>query len=132
MNENKKKVLVFGYGLGFIAAFFALRLWVKHGWLVFPGGLLLAGLVLVVMSARDWQSVVPFYRRWMAVARVIGGIVSALVLTLLFYFVFAPAGIILRLLRKDILRKDIRPVNDSYWQKRPRAEFSREDYLRQF
>ena len=53
-------------------------------------------------------------------------------LALLFYLVFTPVGIILRIARKDFLDRELEPQARSYWIKRKKAEFDKENYKKQF
>jgi hypothetical protein len=57
-------------------------------------------------------------RWWMKLGLLLGRIVSPIALGLLFYFVFTPIGLIMRLLGKDplLLRRDAGAT--SYWRRR--------------
>lgn len=66
------------------------------------------------------------------ITQAIGESVTALILSVLFYVVITPMGLMMRLLRRDPLDKKIDKEKDSYWQKK---EVSGEDitgYERQF
>jgi len=73
-----------------------------------------------------------FYNRWMKAARFIGKIITGLVLSLLFYLVFGFAGILLRLLRKDLLDRKIDRNINSYWIEKDQVSFDKSCYTRQF
>jgi len=49
----------------------------------------------------------------------IGDGITKLLLAIIFYLVFTPAGLIIRLLGKDPLRRSIDKDRDSYWEKKP-------------
>ena len=68
----------------------------------------------------------------MRVAHVIGSIVTALILSALFYVVFGLVGIFLRLTRKDILNQTLEPEAKTYWIKKETVAFDKNNYLRQF
>jgi hypothetical protein len=68
----------------------------------------------------------------MAVAHFIGNIITGIILSVLFYFVFGIAGLILRLLKKDLLDRRLDPGAASYWVKRPKVTFNQEQYTRQY
>jgi uncharacterized protein involved in cysteine biosynthesis len=57
----------------------------------------------------------PFYQVWLKIGDVIGGILSKVMLSILFYFVFTPVATILRLAGKDMLNKKIDRTASSYW-----------------
>ena len=62
----------------------------------------------------------------------IGAVITTAILSLVFFLVFGLVGIILRLLRKDILSQRIEPDKESYWIRRERVEFKKERYTQQF
>ena len=64
--------------------------------------------------------------------RFIGEVVSGLVLVVLFYAVFAPAGIVLRLIGRDLLDEARDPSQPSYWHKRPAGAYDSGHDKRQF
>lgn len=132
MEKEKRNLLVFGYGLVVIGLFFAWRLWAKHGlgpavWIW--GTIALAALILTLFNLPALKKV---YTVWMKGAGVIGHTVTTVVLTLLFYVVFGIAGIVLRLMGKDLLDQRIEPDRVSYWNPRPAKDFDAESYKRQF
>ena len=132
MKIEMKNIKVFGYGLAVILAFMAWRFWAKHiniTWV--PICVTLSVLFLFVTQFRP-ESLIPFYKRWMKVAHFIGSIVTFVILSVLFYFIFGVVGIVLRLLRKDLLDESIDVKATSYWQKRPHTEFSKERAQKQF
>jgi hypothetical protein len=93
--------------------------------------LALAAFLLFLTIARP-ESLRPLYTVWMKGAHFIGQTVSVVVLGLIFYLVFAPVGIVLKLLRKDLLDQKIEPQKNSYWQQRPPQPFDPKRYQQQF
>ena len=75
-------------------------------------GFLVAGLVAPRMLA-------PIEWAWMKFAHFLGAIVTRVVLTLTFYLVITPVGLLLRAIGKDplVLRKDA--AQKSYWVQVP-------------
>ena len=132
MEKEKKNLLVFGYGLAVILCFIAVRLGLKHHWpascIVFFG----AALFFCAITLFYRALLKKIYIRWMAVAHMIGRIVTTLILSILFYFIFGFVGILLRLMRKDLLDRAIDFQRQSYWKTRNPGEFIKEHYLRQF
>ena len=57
-------------------------------------------------------------RQWMKLGLLLGRVVSPIALGLLFYGVFAPTGLVLRLAGKDPLRLKFDRHADSYWIRR--------------
>ena len=79
------------------------------GWVAVPGALLIPMALSSRVFAR-W-----FYRVGMTATYFVGRIVSCLLLTLLFFLVITPMGIVLRMVGKDFL--SLRSENsESYWK----------------
>lgn len=56
----------------------------------------------------------PFYYAWMGVAFVLGNVMSRLVVTLFFYGMITPMGLLMRATGRDTLRLR-KPAGESYW-----------------
>lgn len=57
------------------------------------------------------------YRLWMLLAFVMGWFMTRLILSTLFFVVMTPMGVILRLLKKDLLDETIQKDARTYWNK---------------
>lgn len=57
-------------------------------------------------------------RWWMKLGVLLGKVVSPIALGVLFYLVFTPIGLLMRLMGKDPLRLKYDPAGDSYWIRR--------------
>jgi len=129
---ERKNLAVFGYGLALISAVVAARQFFKIGpetaFFVWLGVGIFFALITVLAPGR----LRGFYRVWMRVARVIGTILSTIVLAVIFYLMFGLAGIVLRLMRKDILDEKWDKSGTSYWIPHPEKSFNPEDCKRQF
>ena len=77
-------------------------------WSLILGGLLV-GLALV------WpRSLTQVYRLWMTVGEVLGWINTRIILGVLFYVLFTPMGLFMRLRGKDPMRRTLAPEVESY------------------
>ena len=74
----------------------------------------------------------PVYIAWMRFAYVLGWINTRLILAIMFYLIFTPIGLALRLLRKDLLERKKGKGGLSYWKKKEAWVFNPADYERQF
>jgi hypothetical protein len=73
----------------------------------------------------------PFYKVWMALAFLLGWIMTRVILTLAFFLIFVPMGFVLRMLGKDLLDQKIDRNASTYWRKHePVSDKSR--YLKQY
>lgn len=74
----------------------------------------------------------PIYLLAMLVAHVLGWINTRLILGLIFYFIFTPIALIMKIMGHDPLHRKFDKQAKTYWKTRERVPFSRERYLRQF
>ncbi|MBU1726792.1 MAG: sxtJ [Candidatus Omnitrophica bacterium] len=72
------------------------------------------------------------YIPWMRLAHILGWLNTKLILIILFYLVFTPIGLIIRLFRNDLLDRKINRHKKSYWNKHPEVAFKAEDYEKQY
>lgn len=59
----------------------------------------------------------PIERVWMKVAEIISMVMTRVILILTFYLVITPVGLLLRVMRKDLLQITFEPGRKSYWEK---------------
>jgi len=131
MDKEKKDMLFFGYGLGIISAVFAVGGALRHGFFLPQKVLLICSLIFFTVTALNWKALRPGYKGWMKVAHRIGGVVTVVVLTLVFGILFVPVGIFFRVIGKDHLRRKY-DAGKSYWQERLSGAVDRERYKQQF
>ena len=93
---------------------------------------LIVALVFVCLTAIQPESLRTFYKKWMMAAHFIGTLISSLLLAILFYLLFAPIGLVLRLMRKDLLDEQWESKQPSYWKKREQKIFDAKSYTRQY
>jgi len=114
---------------GVFAALGLLFLWRhKTHWPYFlwPGAsLIVAGIIFP--RALKW-----IYIGWMSMAFVLGFVMAHVILTLLFYLVITPIGLVARLCGQDFLNMKLDHAAKSYWIPRERKVKSAQDYERQF
>lgn len=73
------------------------------------------------------------YKSWMALSRIMGFFMSRLILSILFYLVLTPMGILMRLFGKDLLDINFtRNSPASYWIPKKNDNSLERDYERQF
>ena len=86
--------------------------------------LLLVGLFVPPLARR-------FHVAWMRFAVALGYVNSRVLLTLLFYGLFAPYGFVSRLFKRDPLNRRA-PKGESYWTPRKQTRQQREQFERLF
>ena len=132
MTKEHKNLLVFGYGLAVISLFLCWRMSVKHGWSIVCWVLVASCLISLWMTLFRQDILKAFYKRWMKVAHFIGNVVTAVILSFIFYCVFSVVGLILRIMGKDLLHQRIDRQVKSYWHRREAQAFDKNSYTRQF
>lgn len=73
------------------------------------------------------------YRAWIGISIIIGYFISRVILTIIFFLVITPTGLIFRVIGKDPMEREIDPSKETYWQRREQAsDTSIERYEKQF
>lgn len=93
--------------------------------LLLSAGFALLGLVVPSMLK-------PFQKAWMAIAVVMGWVMSQIILFTLFFAVVTPISIIGRLLGEAFLDLKMDNSKSSYWIDRRNQEFQKSRYEKQF
>jgi hypothetical protein len=131
LKTSPRDLRKFGLVVGGVFVLLALVLWRRHlaawPWLMAPGAGLV-GLGLLWPHGLRW-----IYLVWMALALVLGHVVSTVLLTGLFYLVLTPLGLFARVRGKDFLHRKWDRAARSYWLPRDSThQRSPEDYELQF
>ncbi|MCC7429243.1 hypothetical protein IT568_00230 [bacterium] len=99
-----------------------------NGFKVF-GGLSVLFLFLGLIAPKILTG---FFKIWMGLAFTLGWIMTRVILTILFFGVFMPIGLFLRLSGKDILDEKLDKSTKSYWQIREKKMFNPKNCERLF
>ena len=71
-------------------------------------------VVLVLPALVAPRNLVPAYRAWMALAEVLAWINTRIILGVVFFVVVTPIGLIMRMLKRDPMRRQFDRMGDSY------------------
>ncbi len=105
----RKFGLVMAVAFGLLGAFLLWRERPAGPYLLYVGAaFLLVGLVLP-------KALSPVEHAWMAFARLLQIVVTAVILTVTFYVMITPLGLIMRVIGKETLGKKGDPSVESYW-----------------
>lgn len=111
-----------GFGIVFAIVFAAIALWplLNDGavrlWAL-AGSAVFAGLAAFAPARLQ-----PLNRLWFKFGILLGHIFTPLIMGILFFLIFTPMALMLRLLDKDLLNLKLKPQADSYWLKRDTPE----------
>ena len=130
LKTDAKTLRKFGLTVGGVFALLGVIFLLRHKahwpYFVWPGAaLFFFGLILP--RALKW-----IYLAWMTIAVLLGFVVSHVLLTLLFYLVIFPIGLLARLVGKDFLSLKLDRAAKSYWIKRTGPPPTAADYEKQF
>ena len=93
--------------------------------------LVLAGIF--ALTAVTFSRVLhPLNVVWMRFGELLNRIVSPVVLGIIFFGIFAPIGLLFRLMGRDVLQRSFDPKRSSYWQQRTPPGPERDNFPRQF
>lgn len=88
--------------------------------------------VFVLIGLIYPKAVKYFYVLWMGIAFILGAVVSRIILSITFYLVFTPVGLLLKIVfKKDLLDEKLRPEARSYWEPHEQAK-DNEQYTKPF
>ena len=120
----------FGVFFSFIFGSLAVYFWSKELF-VFVIAFSVLGAIFLTVSVVRPQILRPLNKIWMAFGILIGMIVSPIVLGVIYFGIFSPVGLVMRVFGRDELRLKLK--NDtSHWKPRNASVFSKENFNNQF
>jgi len=115
-DKKIKKLQTFAYIWGFIFITIALYPLLKSGeikvWSV------VVSITFISTANIRPLFLLGFYNLWTKIGDVIGGIISKIIMFILYFGLFTPISIVLKLLGKDLLDKKVEKSRNSYWIER--------------
>ena len=117
VDTSKKALRSFGRVVGGVLLIIAAVVWWRNDFTLTTAASVLGGLgtALVLLGLIVPVVLKPVYRVWMALAVVLGFIMTRVILTAVYYLIMTPIGLIMRLLGKDPLHRRPDPNTASYW-----------------
>lgn len=114
MSEKKIKELK-SFGLIFASIFFVMGIipLIHKEPLKLP--LIALSILFFAVSVTKPSLLANFHKVWMKFGDFTGGIMSRIIMVILFYTVFTPISFVLKLLRKDLLNKRMDKNAETYW-----------------
>jgi hypothetical protein len=130
IKSGKKELREFGITIG--AVLLALAAFVIWRGRASSAYFVIFGILFIGFGVAAPALLKPLQKIWMALSVVIGFFMSRLILTILFYGVITPIGLLTRLLGKDILDLRISKERPSYWRECSQKTKTKESYEKQY
>jgi hypothetical protein len=121
LDTSRRQLRRFGLVVGAVLILIAIA-W-RGDWAFGSGTRVLAGVgaLLAVLGLAVPAALRPVYRVWMGLALVLGHVMTRVLLTLVFFLLVTPIGIVRRALGGDPIRRPPSPEEPSYWIRREDA-----------
>ncbi len=97
------------------------------GWI--PGGV---GALLIGVGLARPAALRRVYGVWMLMATILGFIMTRVILTIVFYLLVTPTGLVMRLFRHDPMKRRPDPSQPTYWIRRAESDNDRSRMERYF
>ncbi len=129
LNPDKRMLWKFGMTMGIaflvVSSLFLFRQ--KYSGAVYS--LIISGVFFITGLALP-SFLRPVYIAWMGLAFILGWVNTRIILVVLFYMIFTPVGLFIRLFRIDLLER--RKKEGTYWKNKEKLEFNPLNYERRF
>lgn len=130
MKTDVKELRKFSIILFFAFGILGLLVFWRKG----EAGLILCGVALALLLCgltRPKILVYP-YKAWMTLSLILGFLTTHLILSLMYYFVFTPIGVVMRIFGRDTLRKQFDKNGKTYWIRREQNVLAKGRYEKMF
>jgi hypothetical protein len=130
IDKSDEAVKKTGLTVGVVLILVSLLLWYlgKASSVYFSiiGGLFVILAIIAIPVLR------PFHKLWMTLALLMGFVMSRVILTLLYYLILTPIGLLAKLVGKKFMPLKFDKNVSTYWEKRDITAKQQIDYDRQF
>ncbi len=130
LDRSPRALRQFGFTIGgAFCSLGALFLWrARAGGSAF----LILGTLLILTALFQPRILRPVHRVWMTLALILGFVMTRVILTIVFFAVLTPIGLLQRLFGKRAVEVAFRTGAESYWEPRTPHQPTAADYEKQF
>ena len=117
IDTSRKALRSFGLLVGGVLLAIGLIVFWRADWALVTAVKILGGIggILVVMGLIAPALLKPVYQVWMALAVILGFVMTRVILTLVYFLAVTPIGLLMRALGKDLLNRKLDKSAESYW-----------------
>jgi len=116
LSANKRELKKFALTIGLMLSILSIFFWYKENSTYY--WYLLTGIVLILIGFIVPFLLKPFYYLWMSFAIILGFVMTRLILTVFYFLVITPVGLLMRSFGKDPLNRKIDKNSKTYWLKK--------------
>ena len=130
MKADVKELRKFSIVLFFAFGILGLLIFWRRG----NAGLILCGVgfALLLLGLIRPKLLSHPYKAWMRLSLILGFLMNHLILSLMYYFVFTPIGIVMRMFGKDFLHKQFDKNATTYWIKKEQKVYVKKRYEKMY
>jgi len=130
IDKSDEAVKKTGISVGVVLVLISMLLWYlgKSSFVYFSS----IGGLFVILSFIAIPVLRPFHKFWMMLALAMGFVMSRVILTILYYFILTPIGLLTKIVGKKFMPLGFDKSASTYWEKRENPVKQQIDYERQF
>lgn len=130
IDKSDEAVKKTGISVGVVFILISLLLWYlgKASFVYFS----ITGGLFVILAFISIPILRPFHKLWMMLALLMGFVMSRVILTILYYIVLTPIGLLAKTVGKKFMPLGFDKKASTYWEKRENTAKHKIDYDRQF
>lgn len=130
IDTSEKAVKKTGITVGIVLIAISFILWWlgKNSFVYFSA----IGGIFIILSYIAIPLLKPFHKLWIGLSLILGFVMSRIILTILFYLVVTPIGLLAKLVGKKFMPLGFDENAKTYWEKRENNIKQKIDYERQF
>lgn len=129
-NLDKNNLKKFGITMGIAFFIITIFILIRHKHSVLPATIISG--IFFIFALFIPSLLKPIYIIWMRIAFILSWINTRLILIIIFYLIFTPVGLGIKIFGIDFLDRKMDKNKDSYWKKSQTKKFNPLDYERQF
>ncbi|NHZ86179.1 MAG: sxtJ [Planctomycetia bacterium] len=119
INTDKKEIRKFGFLVGGVLV--AISIFLLWKGLSYFQLVLVIGVSLILLGFFIPKNLKPLYIIWMTLATILGWIMTRVILTILFYLIVTPIGLVARMFGAKFLNLSWHNNVNSHWNKRDKS-----------